>query len=190
MLDIKKAYLQVHVSPELARHQAVLWKEKVYLMTTMGFGLAIAPKIMHMIVQWVTRSHPSVDNYVDDIRTPAGETEQVAAELAAYGLPTKPAEPLTKSRVLGMQLRNDDDNDCRTQWTRRDIDLEPPPKLTKRSLFAWCGRLIGHYPICSWLRPACSYLKRLASPEGSAWDDPVSQAAVQSCANLCVYEAC
>ena len=179
MLDIRKAYLQVHIDPALVRYQGVVWKGKMFVMTRMGFGLAIAPKFMHLIVQWVTRDRPAVDNYVDDIRTPATETGPLKAQLSAYGLPTKSPEPLTTSRVLGMQLATDDQG--RTIWRRRDMDLAPPTSPTRRSVFAWCGRLTGHYPVCAWLRPACSYLKRLATGDCRSWDDPVSPAVVECC---------
>eukprot|EP00117_Sycon_ciliatum_P040218 scpid93421/ scgid29592/ len=58
MLDIRKAYLQVHIAPELQRFQTVLWKGRTYVITRMGFGLSIAPKFMHVIVQWATRRLP------------------------------------------------------------------------------------------------------------------------------------
>ena len=60
-----------------------------------------------------------------------------------------------------------------TLWRRRDCtDLNVLEQLTKRSVFWWCGRLTGHYPVCGWQRPACSYLKRVASQE-TEWDRPV-----------------
>ena len=37
VVDLKRAYLQVHVSPELWVYQAVLWEGKVYLLTRLGF---------------------------------------------------------------------------------------------------------------------------------------------------------
>ena len=93
-LDIKKAYLQVHLASELQRHQTVVWQEKAYVMTRMGFRLGVAPKFMDIIVRLVTRDFPSVDNYVDNVITPANEVDAVAARMLEYGLPTKQAEPL------------------------------------------------------------------------------------------------
>ena len=69
LLDIRKAYLQVHVAPDLQRFQTVIWQGRVYVMTRMGFGMNIAPKFMDIIVRWVTREFPEVDNYVDDVMT-------------------------------------------------------------------------------------------------------------------------
>lgn len=55
LLDIKKAYLQVHVAKEFLKYQTVFWIRKPYVMTRMGFGLSIAPKYMSTIVRYVTR---------------------------------------------------------------------------------------------------------------------------------------
>ena len=69
-------------------------------------------------------------------------------------------------------------------WRRRDgADLELPSSPTKRDIFKWCGRIIGHYPVCGWLWPACSYLKRLAG-YGTDWDGPVPVPVVEFCCEL------
>ena len=70
LLDIRKAYLQVHVAPDLQRFQTVIWQGRAYVMTRMGFGMNIAPKFMDIIVRWVTHEFPEVHNYVDDVMTP------------------------------------------------------------------------------------------------------------------------
>lgn len=53
MLDLKKAYLQLHIDKELQKFQAVKHGGRLYVMTRMGFGLNVAPKIMfyHLIVK-------------------------------------------------------------------------------------------------------------------------------------------
>ena len=50
LVDLRRAYLQVHVEQHLWLHQAVRSEGKVYLLTRLGFGLNIAPKIMTAIV--------------------------------------------------------------------------------------------------------------------------------------------
>ena len=45
LINVKKAYLQIHVHPDLVRYQGVIWRGKVYVMTRMGFGLSIAPSL-------------------------------------------------------------------------------------------------------------------------------------------------
>ena len=182
LLDIRKAYLQIHVEPELVRYQTVAWQGQLYVMTRMGFGLAIAPKFMDIIVQWILRHRSNVDNYIDDLLTPKSIAEDVASDLRRYGLDTKPAEPLPAARVLGLQLSSSPSGGM--QWSRRaGVDLSVPRLLTKRAVFRWCGRITGHYPVCSWLRPACSALKRLASVTEN-WDAPVSSTVEACCVEL------
>ena len=45
---------------------------------------------------------------------------------------------------------------------------------TRRELFSFCGKLIGHFPIARWLRSACSYVKRLCN--GLKWDEELTDA--------------
>ena len=70
LLDIRKAYLQIHIAAELQRFQTVLWQGKEYVMTRMGFRLSVATKFVDIIVRWVTHILPAVDNYVDDVMIP------------------------------------------------------------------------------------------------------------------------
>jgi len=178
LIDIRKAYLQVHVAPELQRYQVVVWQDKTYVLARMGFGLSVAPKAMDLIVKWVTRDIPAVDNYVDDLYVPDSRTSDVTAKMSDYGLPTKPAAPVTGTRVLGLEVRKGLNGSA--SWKRRDgVDLALPDKPTKRDIFRWCGRLTGHYPVCNWLRPACGYVKRLAGSSELGWDEPVSDATVK-----------
>ena len=145
LLDIKKAYLQVHVAPELLRFQTVVRKGQLFVMTRMGFGLSIAQKFKNMIVRWITRWMPAVDNYVDDLKAPSRDCPDVASKLAEHGLPTEPAEPFVESSVLGLQQSKDEI----VMWRRRDrAELELLSVITKRAVFQWCGRLTGHVPVC------------------------------------------
>ena len=179
LLDVRKAYLQVHVEPELARYQTVLWQGKTYVMSRMGFGLSVAPKFMDIIIQWILQVFPQADNYVDDIRVPRSESDAVAARLLEYGLPTKPAELMASARVLGLQLEPSGDKG--TRWFRRSgINLELPRPATKRDLFSWCGRLTSHVPVCGWLRLATSYLKRLIGG-GTPWNHRVPAELLKFC---------
>ena len=184
LLDLRKAYLQVRVHPDLLRYQVVLWQGKSYVMTRMGFGLNVAPKFMDMIVRWTTHPFRGVDNYIDDLRVPAALSERVAARLAQYGLISKPEEAMSTSRVLGLQLSIPLD-DGQVMWRRRDgVQTTFDEPLTKRRIFQWCGRLTSHYPVAGWLRPACSMVKRLAGLEKVAWDEAVSDDLLQICRDL------
>ena len=178
LLDICKAYLQVYVAPELLKYQTVVYGGKLYVMTRMGFGLSIAPKFLNVIIQWVTRNL-KVDNYIDDLMVPTDRVGVVAAELEKFGLPTKPEESLMTARVLGLQL---DSSGGSMVWRRQDKPPSLPSPLTKRSLFSWCGKIIGQLPVCSWLRVSCSYLKRMASEFD--WDVLLPSQVVQCCEEL------
>ena len=185
MIDIRKAYLQVHVSPELYRYQVVKWKGKTYVMTRMGFGLSVAPKFMDIIVKYATRQFPKVDNYVDDLFVPKSQSSEVVQQLVDYGLQTKPAENLSATRVLGLQLSESEAEGLR--WSRRhETHLAIPEKLTRRTLYQWCGVLISHYPVAGWLRVHCSWLKRLSALEELEWDEMLPDKLVTLCIDLAV----
>ena len=117
----------------------MVWTGQTYIMERMGFGLSIAPKVMDAIVKYAVRSFPDV-NYVDDLKVPEAKVEEVARMLERYGLPTKPAEPLSESRVLGLQLY--EVNGQVHWWRRDDCNVLQPDSMTKRGIFSWCGKLI------------------------------------------------
>lgn len=174
VIDIRKAYLNVRVHLDLQRFQMVVWEGQQYVMERMGFGLAVAPKVMNAIVKWVVCSFPETDNYIDDIVTPEDQAEAVTAKLESCGLPTKPPVDFNETSVLGLKLSVGDGRTV--AWQRREgVDLSIPPDLTRRGVFRWCGRLTSHYPVCSWLRPLASWLKRLAVTLTDTWDCPVPQ---------------
>ncbi|XP_065195653.1 uncharacterized protein LOC135827058 [Sycon ciliatum] len=183
LVDITKAYLQIHVSPELLRFQVVEWRGVRYVMTRMAFGLSVAPKFMDTIIKYATGSLPDTDNYVDDIIVPKSQRTVLTEQLASYSLPTKPALEMSAARVLGLQLNESDDG--RVRWSRRDEShVAFADVTTKRELYKWCGQLTSHYPVASWLRPHCSWLKRLACLEKLGWDDPLPADLVQRCMSL------
>ena len=77
LLDVRKAYLQVHVHPSQVRYQVVVFNGQKFVMTRMGFGLSIAPKVMDTVIKYVTRDMPAVDNYIDDLRVPSAQASEV-----------------------------------------------------------------------------------------------------------------
>lgn len=175
LLDLKSAYLQIRVDENLWPFQQVFYNGKFYVLTRLGFGLNCAPKVMTKILKTVLamddRVQRGTDSYIDDIIVDetiitAGE---VADHLLRYGLETKPAEALEGTRVLGLLISRDA-NDKLTFSRGNEIPIiESDENLTRRQLFSICGRLVGHYPVCGWLRVACSYVKRKS--EGKLWDD-------------------
>ncbi|KFD45919.1 hypothetical protein M514_13204 [Trichuris suis] len=59
------------------------------------------------------------------------------------------------------------------QWKSGSEVAEPPKKLTRRSVFSYCGELVGHYPVCGWLRVASAFFKHEANSVTSRWDEPI-----------------
>ena len=175
MLDLKRAYLQVHVANDLRQFQMVKYKGTLYVMTQMGFGLNVAPKSMSKIILAVLALDEEVlkatDHYIDDIWVDRSlvKVAKVRKHLQKYGLMTKDPVPLTDTRVLGLRVAEDESGQL--VW-RRDGGIPALAQtVTKRELFSFCGKLIGHYPVAGWLRTACSYVKQQANVV--SWDEEI-----------------
>ena len=184
LLDLKDAYLQVRVDPGLWKYQQVIHRGKRYYLTRLGFGLSCAPRIMSAIVRKVLSLEEKIaantSHYIDDILVDSAtvSAEDVSAHLQKYGLVAKKPEAIGGSRVLGLELFRAQAGG-ELEW-KRGNDFEPKigeRQLTRRELFAVCGRLVGHFPVANWLRVACSYVKRVSS--GKSWQDPIGVHAQQ-----------
>ncbi|XP_076049715.1 uncharacterized protein LOC143030451 [Oratosquilla oratoria] len=165
VVDLRAAYLQIHVTKNLWKYQLVKYKGRIYCLTRLGFGLSsAAPRIMTRILKTVLGKtevmKKGTDSYLDDILVDDSivSTSSLVEHLARYGLTAKEPEPLEGGAVLGLRLER---NGAGTLMFRRGNEI---PKVTdemcKRELFSLCGKLVGHYPIAGWLRTACSYIKR------------------------------
>ena len=93
-------------------------------------------------------------HYIDDIwvNEDVAPAEVVKSHLARYGLIGKDPEPLEDARVLGLRVYKGEDGSSR--WKRDGQEPLIGDKMTKRELFSWCGKLVGHYPVAGWLRIA------------------------------------
>ena len=175
IVDLKAAYLQIRVCEELWKHQLVRFQGKLYCLTRLGFGLNVAPKIMSKILKHVLQSDEKVkagtSSYIDDIYVAKEKVcgTTVVEHLRRNGLIAKEPESLDGGAALGLKLTKD--NEGRLRFQRANTIPEVRDRITKRELFSVCGKLLGHYPIAGWLRPACSYIKRHA--EGDGWNDYV-----------------
>ena len=71
IVDLNSAYLHIGVADELHKHQLVGWRDNVYCLTRLGFGLNVAPKIMSKILKTVLGEDKDVEgatsSYIDDI---------------------------------------------------------------------------------------------------------------------------
>ena len=178
LVDLRKAYLQVHIDPDLWCYQAVRWNGNTYLLTRLGFGLNIAPKAMTQIVESVLNLNETMSSatssYIDDIIISENEikAEDVIAHLKLFGLVSKPLERLGSNagvRVLGLRV------DGNLHWTRDGtLPQIEEDRLTRRQLHSRVGELVGHFPVAGWLRPACAALQRSSAQDGVGWDEFIS----------------
>ena len=71
LLDLKRAYLQLHIDRSLWKYQVVQFGGKLYYLTRLGFGLNSAPRVMTKILQKVLSLEEGIksgtDSYIDDI---------------------------------------------------------------------------------------------------------------------------
>ena len=179
MLDLKKAYLQIHVDESLFVYQAILFKGNTYLLTRLGFGLAAAPKIMTRIVEKVLSLEDDiksgVSSYIDDliVNKDIVCVDRVETHLRKFGLEVKNPIALgcsSGTRVLGLQVTQN------FQWTRDNaISALPKSSMTRREVHKVLGELVGHYPVAGWLRVSCAFIQRCTAQEKLGWDEPVSE---------------
>jgi len=163
LVDLRKAYLQIHVEECLWPYQVVKYKGKSYCLTRLGFGLNIAPKVMCRIIAYVLSLRPdwkdAVEFYIDDlfINENVVKVEEVINHLSEWGLQCKPPENLIGARVLGLRTYEKRGN----VWWKRDGEVpKMENKASKRQLFSWCGKVVGHYPVANWARIVLSWIKR------------------------------
>ena len=181
LVDLKSAYLQLHVDQSLWDYQQVSYKGKLYCLTRVGFGLSSAPRIMTKILKEVLAQDPCIqrgtDHYVDDIIVDESVVSAavVVDHLKKYGLEAKVPVELDGARVLGLRLDRNEEGYLLFSRGNDIPDLPNGDRLSRRQLFSICGKLVGHYPVASWLRVACSFLKRVS--EGYAWEDYVGETA-------------
>ena len=141
----------------------------------MDFGLNVAPKIMSKVLSKVLSMDPKIkngtDHYIDDIIVDGDcvSVDYVRNHLLKFGLVTKDPESISDARVLGLRVRKTQ-NDV-LAWGRDNDVGDIGLVVTKRELFSVCGRLTGHYPFGSWLRVACSFMKRQTSD--CDWDEQI-----------------
>ena len=64
-------------------------------------------------------------------------------------------------------------------WKRGSMVPDTPDIVTRQAVFSLCGRLVGHFPECGWLRVACRVLKRRASSVTKSWDNEMRDSLLQ-----------
>ena len=175
IMDLKSAYLQIHMDEKLWRYQLVKYKGQVYCLTRLGFGLNSTPKIMTAVRKNVLAKDKVVKratcSYIDDILVDEIEVtvERVRDHVNSYGLTTQRTEALEDGMALGLKLQWNKEG--KLVFGRGSEIPKVQGSLTKRERFSVCGKLVGHYPIVGWLRVACSFIKRQTN--GGWWEDEI-----------------
>ena len=106
IVDLCRAYLQIHIDKSLWPFQTVKIKGQRYCLTCLGFGLNVAPQIMRSVVKAVIGQDKTVDgttfSYVDDIfvNESVRSAVQVKMHLELFGLTCKDPEQLSSSACL------------------------------------------------------------------------------------------
>ena len=70
------------------------------------------------------------------------------------------------------------EKDGTLRWKRGSEIPEISNRLTRRRIFSLCGKLVGHFPVCGWLRVAVAFIKRLATAVTKGWDDRTKNASL------------
>ncbi|XP_043244736.1 uncharacterized protein LOC122393130 [Amphibalanus amphitrite] len=136
--------------------------------------------VVKKVLQLDERVQRGVLAYVDDLLVDEDivSAEEVVQHFKRFGLECKPPQRAADgTRMLGLLV-----SPCggELRW-RRDAELPPPPvKVTRRTVFAWCGRLVAHLPVAGWLRPAAAWIKRRVNSVTRGWDDTTDDAVLQA----------
>jgi len=184
IVDLRKAYLQIHVHESLWPFQTVIFRGQRYCLTRLGFGLNVAPNIMKAVLAKVLAQDQVIEQatspYIDDIfvNEDVASAQQVENHLSQFGLVCKPAERVADgARVLGLEVWGEQG---KLSWKRSNVIGEIPSLLTRRSVFSLCGKLVGHLPVCGWLRVATAFVKRRANLLSSTWDEEICDGLLRS----------
>ena len=178
VIDLSTAYMQIHVHKSQWPFQTVIFRGKRFCLTRLGFGLNVAPLVMKSVLSAVLAQDENVRRatspFIDDmlVNEDILPVEKVVAHLESFGLICKPAERLVDgARALGLDVRKGEDG---LVWRRANEIPSVPEVVTKRSVFSFCGKMLGHLPVCGWLRPAIAFLKRMTNVKSSTWDDKIT----------------
>ena len=183
LVDLSKAYLQIAVHEDLWPYQTVKYRGQRLCLTRLGFGMNVSPVIMKAVLTAALNQDPVISagtsSYIDDVyvNEDVVSADAVREHLERFGLSSKAPERLIDgARVLGIRV---EESGGELRWRRDNEFGEVPEKLTRRSVFSLCGKLVGHLPVCGWLRVATAYIKRRANAVTNGWDDPVRDGAIR-----------
>ena len=132
-----------------------------YCFMRLGFGLNVVPLIMRSIMNSVISQDTAIQRarfwFIDDvfINTHLASPGKVKEHLAKFELACKTPERLQEgAEVLWLDVQSDGG---RLRWTWRVTTPDSLPVITQQTNFSVCEKLVGHFPICRWLRMATAY---------------------------------
>ncbi|KAG0725639.1 hypothetical protein GWK47_038205 [Chionoecetes opilio] len=185
MVDLAKAYLQIKIHDSLWPYQTVMFRGQRYCLTRLGFGLNVAPLVMKAVLNCVLSEDPDVRRgtsaYIDDIlvNEDVVKTSRVEDHLRNFGLTSKPPiRVVNGARVLGLKVWGEQGG---LVWRRDNEVTDVPSEITRRTVFSYCGKLVGHYPVCGWLRVATAFIKRRVNHLTERWDEVVADEELRRC---------
>ena len=178
-LDLESAYRMIPVHPADRPLLGMEWKGKVWLDTTLPFGLRSAPKLFNMMadcLQWIFQKHGigKVIHYLDDYLFVGPPSSRVCGRALQQAISIcqrlgvklslrKLEGPIISLSFLGIQLdteklevRLPDDKMCRlgqllAEWKQRHT-------CTKRELLSLLGVL---HHACQVVRPGRTFLRQM-----------------------------
>ena len=175
LLDVKKAYMRIHVDRSLWPYQSVRVDGVPYHLTRLAFGLCSAPRILKKVLDYVLKGLP-VATFRDDVFIPK---EVLTAELRAEvirrlnlnGFPVKPPQVIggeETCKVLGLRVNRVGDE---IEWSRKDpLSVDAFRNETKlRGIASAVGQLCAtSYPVLGWSRPLSNAIRSAVGKEAAA----------------------
>ena len=113
------------------------------------------------------------DIFIDKSRVSAARVRQYFAD---YGLVSKDPERLRDgAKVLGLQVWGENDS----PWWKWGSNVPEINRIVNHQyILTLCGKLVGHFPVCSWLRVATAFIKHQTSVPTKNWDNEVRDASL------------
>ncbi|KAF4699422.1 hypothetical protein FOZ63_019849, partial [Perkinsus olseni] len=121
LMDIKKAYMCIHMHPTCSVYQGITLVDDdgtrtYWELTRLAFGVSIAPKVLRAGIDFILVEagiDGGVEPYFDDLRVPKSQLDQVVTALNQNGFSLKDPEEAETARILGLQRA------AGNVWTRR-----------------------------------------------------------------------
>ena len=140
IMDLKLAYFQIHVNKKIWQYQLVKYKDQIYCLTRLGFGLSSPPKIMTVVLKTMSTEDDAVkraiSSYINDVLVEEAELTAVKVRdhVNIYGLTIKLLESLENGMALGLKLWW---NKARKLMLKRGNEIpEVTDDLTKWELYS------------------------------------------------------